>query len=58
MVGDATHRANVAAAGTLDASRHVATRDESCVALDLVAKFAHLRLAACSDRVGIVGSSS
>ena len=58
MVGDAANWAHVASAGALYASCHVATRDESCVAFDLVAELTHLRLATSCNRVGVMLVSS
>ena len=58
MVGDAANWAHVASAGALNARCYVATRDESCVAFDLVAELTHLRLATSCNRVGIMLVSS
>ena len=44
VVGDATDRALVAPASALDARSDVATGDEGCIALVLVAELAHLGL--------------
>ena len=43
MVGYPAYRANLAAAGTLDASCHMATRYEGGITLDLIAEFTHFR---------------